>query len=240
MKDILIHYIRLDMIVATLSNTIPRFSILKSPRPLLRPLNMPGSNTPRIYDSPLYSSGTLIDALDDSDFSTESIQTLQRLRDLTIFASRGLNIHTGVADLTSMAPDDYYLTTQSSDGGEIVYTAPSLDRVVKLTASIYLGAISNPPIPFASHQNWAAAQELCAAIESPANDATWDQFPGVLVWVLLTVAAAGKGFSGHSLLMSLLIRVGLGSGYGWWEEFSEMMFTFMKIKRKAEGMGPGF
>jgi hypothetical protein len=223
------------MIVATMSNTVPRFPTLKSPLPLIRPLNMPGINVSRIYDSPLYSSGTLIDALEESKFSDESIHALQRLRDLTIFASRGLNINTAMVDFIHTSPDDYYSQAQSIDGdSDILYPAPSLDRVIQLTASIYLGAISNPPIPFFSHQNWAFAQELCAAIESPANDSTWDQFPGILTWVLLTGVAAAKEFFGHSLLMSLLVRVGLGAGYGWWEELTEMMITFMKIKRKAE------
>lgn len=223
------------MIVATISNTMPRFPILRSPRPLLRPVNIPMRNTGRIYDSPLHSTGTLVDALDDSEFSGESIHTLQRLRNLTIFSSKGLNINTGIANFTPSLPDTRYLYKQRMiDDDDTYYPAPSLDRVIELTSSIYLGALSNPPIPFSSHRNWAAAKELCAAIESPVNDATWDEYPGILVWVLLTGAAAAKEFPEHSLLTSLLIRVGLGAGYGWWEELSEMMVTFMKMKRRAE------
>lgn len=219
------------MIVAMLSNNPPRFPILRSIHPILPPTDMLGTSMQRIYDSPLCSSGTLHHALAGSEFCEESIQTLQRMRNLTIFITRGLNINVDVMNYVPQSPEHDGINARSLHAEP---ATPSLHRIIQTTASIYTQALSSPPIPFASSVNREAAEEICRAIESPANDATWDQYPGILIWVLLTGVAAARDLPGHSLLVSFLVRVGLGAGYGWWEELSEGMVTFMKVKRRTE------
>jgi hypothetical protein len=153
------------------------------------------------------------------------------MRNLTIFITRGLNINIDVIEYVPQSPDHDNIIAGS------LHAEPptlSLYRIIQTTASIYTRALSSPPTPFSSSVNKEAVEEICRAIESPANDSTWDEYPGVLVWVLLTGVAAARDLPGHSLLVSFLVRAGLGAGYGWWEELSEGIYAFMKVKRRAE------
>ena len=54
----------------------------------------------------------------------------------------------------------------------------------------------------------------------------------------MTAATAAPEMSlEHSYFVSLLVKVGLGAGYGWFEELGAAMRAFTVVKRKAEGLG---
>jgi hypothetical protein len=74
-------------------------------------------------------------------------------------------------------------------------------------------------------------------LESEVNDATWDHYPGIFSWILLTAAAASEADgSRFPFLQFLLMGIGLGSGYGWFREFSLAIHTFRNVKHRAEGI----
>lgn len=53
----------------------------------------------------------------------------------------------------------------------------------------------------------------------------------------MTGAAASPDTSSeHSYFVSLLMKVGLGAGYGWFDDLSRAMEVFKGIKRRAEGL----
>lgn len=121
---------------------------------------------------------------------------------------------------------------------EIAESDPySLLRIIRLAAKIYIGAFQTPPIPFSSTLNKTAVRQLTRALESEVNDATWDHFPGIFSWILLVAAAAFETDGSHFPFMQfLLMGIGLGSGYGWFREFSLAIHTFRKVKNRAEGI----
>ncbi|KAH7343002.1 hypothetical protein BKA65DRAFT_302945 [Rhexocercosporidium sp. MPI-PUGE-AT-0058] len=217
-KHFLIKVLLLDLIVSIMSNTSPRFNQTTATTSL--PSNILGIRLNRISDSPLYSSRRLEYILRGSPFCKKSIQTLQHMQDLTNGQQSRTLTYT-LPPLTATANKPITL----------------LHRIILLTATIFESATQTPPTPFSSPINLPIAQELCQALESPINDATWDAFPGIFVWILLTGAAASPDTSAeHSYFVSLLMKVGLGAGYGWFEELSKAMGAFTRIKRRAEGL----
>lgn len=230
-KQIQIKISILDLVSAVMSSKYPRFTIHHSPLP--RPLlTMIGTNIIKILDSPLYGQEPLETILQGSEFCSEAISILHRMRVLTNLA---LDPRFKAGMLTLTSPEETTTSTPyiPTDG----HSAPSLLRIIYLTSVNYQRALLMPPIPFASPVNKSTMEELCRALESPSHDATWDHYPGILVWCLLTGAAATQnGMPEHGLLTSLLIKVALGAGYGWWEEIGETMITFLRIKMRAEGL----
>ncbi|PVH89958.1 hypothetical protein DL98DRAFT_8486 [Cadophora sp. DSE1049] len=203
-----------------MGNTTPRFSQAAAPASI--PSNILGIRLNRISDSPLCSTRRLENALRGSAFCLKSIQSLQHMQDLT------------AGHQTRSTSPKYTLPPLSATNNKPITL---LHRIIHLTATIFAGAKHTPPTPFSSSLNLPIAQELCQALESPANDATWDAFPGIFVWILLTGAAASPDTSPeHSYFVSLLMKVGLGAGYGWFDELSRAMEVFTGIKRRAEGL----
>ncbi|KAH6723911.1 hypothetical protein BKA61DRAFT_587331 [Leptodontidium sp. MPI-SDFR-AT-0119] len=217
-KHFLIKVLLLDLIVSIMSNTSPRF--IQTTALTSLPSNILGIKLNRISDSPLCSPRRLEYILRGSPFCKKSIQSLQHMQDLASGQqSRALNSTLPPLTATNNKP------------------ITLLHRIIHLTATIFASATHTHPEPFSSPLNLPIAQELCQALESPTNDATWDAFPGIFVWILLTGAAASPDTSPeHSYFVSLLMKVGLGAGYGWFEELSKAMRVFTGIKRRAEGL----
>ncbi|KAK0124243.1 hypothetical protein ONS95_009218 [Cadophora gregata] len=219
-KHFLVKVLLLDLIVAIMSNTTPRFIQASTSTSL--PPNILGIRLNRISDSPLCSTRRLEHVLRGSPFCLKSIQSLQHMQDLT------------TSHQTRLSSPKYTLPPLSATANKPITL---LHRIIHLTATIFAAATHTPPTPFSSPLNLPIAQELCQALESPDNDATWDAFPGIFVWILLTGAAASPDMSPqHSYFVSLLMKVGLGAGYGWFDELSTSMGVFTTIKRRAEGL----
>jgi hypothetical protein len=198
---------------------------MEHPHPTLLPKNILGSRFHRVPESPLCSYGKLRDMLHNSEFCEESINILQCMQDLSNFGSI----------------EEYSRTIDSAPRllrAEIAESDPySLLRIIRLTAKIYVGAFQTPPIPFSSPWNKIVVRQLSRALESEVNDATWDHFPGIFSWILLTAAAASEADGSRFPFMQfLLIGIGLGSGYGWFKEFSLAIHTFRRVKNRAEGI----
>lgn len=116
----------------------------------------------------------------------------------------------------------------------------NLFQIIQQTSDIYLGALQTPPIPFSSPINRKTTVALCQAVESPANDDVWDQFPGIFTWVLLVgCAAAEEGSTEYNFFVCLLIKVALGAGYGWLDTLTEAVKAFIKVQELAEGKKKG-
>lgn len=217
-KHFLIKVLLLDLVVSLMSNTVPRFSNTNSPASI--PANILGIRLNRTSDSPLCSTGRLENVLRGSAFCLKSVQCLQHMHDLATGQQSG--------------SPKYVLPPLSATSNKPITL---LHRIIHLTATIFAGATHTPPTPFSSSLNLPIAQELCQALESPTNDATWDAFPGIFVWILLTGAAASPDTSPeHSYFVSLLLRVGLGAGYGWFDKLSTAIEVFTGIKKRAEGL----
>jgi hypothetical protein len=242
------------MIVSVLSNNLPRFPILREihPAPLYHSLSYPDID--RTYDSPLHSTAPFSTSLAHTPFPKETIRVLQRMRDLTVFVTRGLNIAIGPLESLSLNSNSNSPLSPESEGNFLTHhqimqqnhnlhintnttypTAPSLHQIIQLTSTIYIAALSSPPTPFHAPSNRSTVLQLISAIESPAHDDVWDEFPGIFVWILLTAAAAAWDLQERAMAVSLLTRVGLGAGYGWWESFSRGVRAFGEVKRRAEG-----
>lgn len=111
----------------------------------------------------------------------------------------------------------------------------NLLEIIQHTSQIYERALLTPPMPFSSRINRDSVVALCQAVESPLNDYTWDEFPGILTWVLLVGCAASEEESvEYNYFMCLLIKIFLGAGYGWLGELREAVITIVAIKARAE------
>ena len=84
--------------------------------------------------------------------------------------------------------------------------------------------------------NRVSVREVCRAVESPANDNVWNQYPGIFIWVLLVgYAAAEQGSTEYNYFVCLLIKVALGAGYGWLDALTEAVKSFIRVKALAGG-----
>jgi hypothetical protein len=181
--------------VAVISTGRPRFPVLRSTQPAI-----PSSDLihVKIFDSPLWGSCTFKNLPQKSGLCPESIIILQLLRNLTIFLSAN------VGDAPNPG-SDFNALANTKNWNMTHLSAPSVLNVIRLTSSIYSAALTTPPIPFTSPLNRALAEDLCRAIESPINDYTWDQFPGILIWILLVGSAAAANMPEHSFFVSMLL-----------------------------------
>lgn len=93
------------------------------------------------------------------------------------------------------------------------HPAPTLLRVIYLASTIYHRALLTPSTHFSSPINKPAGEELCLCLENTAHDATWNQYPSILLWCLLTGAAATqKGMLEHRLFYFFNYKDWAGSG----------------------------
>lgn len=66
----------------------------------------------------------------------------------------------------------------------------------------------------------------------------FDTYPGIFLWILLVASAASEnGLKEHAFVVSVLLKVANGSGYGWWTEMSEALRCFGRMKRLSDGVG---
>jgi hypothetical protein len=197
--------------------------VLRSTQPAIPP---PDLIQVKIFDSPLWGPCTFKDLPQKSGLCPESIIILQSLRNLTI------SLSANIGDAANPGSNSNALANTKNSNMPYLL-GPSVLNVIRLTSSIYSAALTTPPIPFTSPLNRSLAEDLCRAIESPINDDTWDQFPGILVWILLVGSAAAANMPEHSFFVSMLTKVGLGAAFGWWNEMSEAMRAFLEIKQRA-------
>jgi hypothetical protein len=241
-------------LVAALNVSRPRFRPFFYPIPSLPPSHLPGLNISPIPDGPLYGDERLNNVLAGSPFGSRGIRLLQRMRDLTT-AILGPANHTPIEPIQLEAViegrDDYYLVSRDLLPDSVppadltdAETAPLLPyhllAPLMHAAAIYERAIfplllSSPSaprqhIPFASQLNHQALEALVQSLQFPTHDATFAQYPGVLVWILLVGAAAAEGREERGFLVMFLARVGTGSGYSWWNEMRETVERFRAVR----------
>jgi hypothetical protein len=182
------------------------------------------AGTDLVSQSPLLGVIRLTPLLDNSDFGPESVIILQRMQDLTT-SKLQLEIEPHSPRPRVGSPSHI-----SALGRNILHT-------IQLAATIYTRALSNPPIAFSSTLNGDLASQLCHALEDATSDQTWDKYPGVHLWILLTAAAATEGTSpetclvGHGMIISLIAKVSMGAGYGWWNDMYAATTNFGVIKK---------
>jgi hypothetical protein len=209
---------RIDVLVGALSGRQPRFS-----QPTLFPRDLLDSRYPKIADSPLNAGRTLKIALKGSHFGQKGIAYLQRAQILTMLR------------LSGGSSSDFVDETEFSEAGTEHHNS-KLFQVIQQTSVIYFGALQTPSIPFSSPVNRMSIREVCRAVESPANDTVWDQYPGIFIWVLLVgCAAAEQGLTEYNYFVCLLIKVALGAGYGWLDALTEAVKSFIRVKALAGG-----
>jgi hypothetical protein len=195
------------------------------------PKSILGPGREVVAGSPLYCHGAIRNVLQDPAFCEESTAVLQHLQDLTILA---------VADAESLVMENA-ATKFLNELRTVQSDPPTLLRMIHLTGIIHSRALRKPLVPFSSDINQDIVTELCRTLESPIHDATFDQYPGILIWILLTTTAAlDTSRKEHGFVVSLLTKVGLSAGYGWWEELQFAMRAFLKIKLKTENGGAEF
>ncbi|KAH8684511.1 hypothetical protein BGZ60DRAFT_397709 [Tricladium varicosporioides] len=213
-RNVLTRILIIDLLVAFLSTSQPRFS-----PPSLLPADVLGSTFYKLADSPLTSMRTLKVALSNSPFCEASITCLQRAQSLTIHVMSGNRSYPSAQE-----PET------TTEHGRL-----NLLEIIQHTSQIYERALLTPPMPFSSRINRNSVVALCQAVESPLNDYTWDECPGILTWVLLVGCAASEEESvEYNYFMCLLIKIFLGAGYGWLDELREAVITIVAIKARAE------
>ncbi|KAF4626106.1 hypothetical protein G7Y89_g12055 [Cudoniella acicularis] len=216
-RNVLTRILIIDLLVAVLSTSQPRFS-----QPSLMPPNFLGTTFYKIADSPLTTRRTMKVALLKSPFCEKAIQSLQYVQTLTMLVISGID--SGLPTLPIQEPER--ITGQKS---------LTLLEIIQHTSDIYARALQTPPIPFSSRVNWDSIRAICRAVESPANDSVWDQFPGIFTWILMVgCAAAEEGSTEYNYFMCLLIKVALGAGYGWLKALREAVSTFVVVRARAE------
>ncbi|KAL2075314.1 hypothetical protein VTL71DRAFT_257 [Oculimacula yallundae] len=218
-KHFLIKVLTIDLIVSALSNTPPRFDPPNTLSPI--PPNILGIRLNRVSDSPLSKSRRIQTVLRGSPFCSRSIDILQRMQDLT----------TNPESRTCILPP---LPLTPDDPNSLVHT-------IYLAATMYISLIQPPRSP-AHTQTQTHCEALSKSLSLPANDKTWSLYPGIYLWILLTASTASitpwpDTNPSHSYFVSLLMNVGLGAGYGWFEELREAMDVFAKMRNRAMSEG---
>ena len=202
-----------------MTSDLPRFSPLRMPRPQSPPRARGLASAP-IPDSPLYGTKPLVEVLPGPPFWERTISILQNMRDLTNQQS--------LEDIISPTREYSWLrgTTQPS----------SVLTMIQYVSSIYQRALCHPPTSFSSPLNHSAVEQICRGLEITENDATWVQYPGILLWIALTAGAAAEYRPERSYFLTFLLRIGTSAA--WWgsEEARAAVLRFLWMKRKAEGL----
>ncbi|RFU25393.1 hypothetical protein B7463_g10945, partial [Scytalidium lignicola] len=211
---------RIDLLVAAMLDTETRFPTPGLGRPLRPPPRLHGLI--QIPDSPLYGHQFLQDILLDSPFCAQSIVLLQQMQDLTRgFLLQGTPSHP--IPLLPSEPTASLLQVCNVD------QPPSLLNIITLTATLYTQFFSNTTLPVSISTLTTA---LTTCLESTVHDETWMQYPGILLWIVLTGCAATTGEKGErSFFLLWATRIGLSSVWGWWEEMRMSVEGFSRVRR---------
>lgn len=210
----------IDLTVALLNNTQPRFSD-QHPR---RPMQFT-NHSHQISASPLYSITSYFPSFEiessASPFCPRSLSLLHEMHALTYNSKSKLSS-------TRIPP----LTLSAGIGDE----NRGLFRIIQAASNIYRRAFIN--IPFSSPCNRREVQAICECLEDAENDEVWVKYPGVLLWILLVgVAAADGGEGERSYLTMWFYRVGTTAVHWGVEECTEAVLAFLRVKRVADGEG---
>jgi hypothetical protein len=205
-----------------LTNTQPRFHLFKSTRPAPPPTQNPSLGAPQLSDSPLCGTDPFGPLLAKSAFCKSGITLLNYARALTNAPWDGEQYFT-----QEKMPSK--TRKQHAD-----VSAASLYEVIYWTTKIYKGAFEESPTPFSSKSNVAAVRKICTGLEDVSNDGTWTQYPGILLWVLLTATSAAIYLPQRNFLVMFLTRLGVSAT--WWgiEDADGSMRKFMLIKLRAD------
>ncbi|KAH7412613.1 hypothetical protein BKA64DRAFT_659233 [Cadophora sp. MPI-SDFR-AT-0126] len=211
---------RIDLTVALLTNTQPRFND-QTPR---RPMQF-SNHSHQIASSPLYSTTSYFPSFEfestTSPFCPKTLLLLHKMHTLTHNSSSN-------SPFAPIPPPTLGVSTAVENGNK------GLFRIVQAASNIYRRAILK--IPFASQCNRRDAQVICECLEDAENDEVWVRYPGVLLWILLVGVAAAEGGDGErSYLTMWFYRVGTTAV--WWgvEECTEATMVFLRVKRLADG-----
>lgn len=211
---------RIDLLVALLTNTEPRLSFQQQERVLLAPAINQSLGRIQMPDSPLFGTEPFACILAGSAFCNDAIILLQSMQDLTSGKWRGDSPPT--INTTEPIPAD---------------PSNSLSRMICAASSIYFRAFKDPPVAFASRSHSNALATIAACLEDTRNDATWTEYPGILLWVVLTALAAAVHHPQCSFFAMFVFRVGTSAA--WWgpREARAAICTFLQVKKRSEDVG---
>ncbi len=178
-------------------------------------------------ESPLFGVRPFRESLLSSQFSLQSQDLLQEMRDLTIWALSSTFLHVSPEQQRPASPTIEMFTLDGS--------STSLSNIIYFTSNIFHRALLPHPIPLYSSVNYKAVEVISSCFENTSNDATWVQYPGILLWVSLTVTFAAQNTKIGSILMKELMAISAGAI--WWgtEEAMEAIVRFGIVKRRSEG-----
>ena len=243
------------MLVAALNNSKPRFPPFFIPQPCLPPPQMPGIENYPILDGPLYGTEPLEQVLRGSPFGEQGMQILQRMRDMTdaTLSYAGLPIYGAAAtstphhDIIGPGPTSVPLSSSMNTSDNPTSGGENEDSLLPqslltplihasniyttlLTPFLAPSYLSSPIKSFSAPCNHKALEALVQALHFPENDATFAQYPGVMIWILLVAAVAAEERDERGFLFMFLIRVGSGSVHGWWEGMRESIEKFRRVR----------
>ncbi len=113
----------------------------------------------------------------------------------------------------------------------------TLLKIIHTTGIIYASALTTPPTPFNAACNAAAVRTIAECLEDTTNDSVWTQYPGILLWIVLTAYTAADKLPERSFFATFLSRVGT-SAVWWGTDAAGMAIRrFSVVKRVAEGAG---
>jgi len=110
----------------------------------------------------------------------------------------------------------------------------SFEKIIHHTAFIYSRALSSPRIPFSSPLNQNSAKQIAHCLDDISNDAVWVQYPGILVWILLTAGAAAVHSPERSFFVVFLARVGTSAIANLWQGMSQTMMRFLALRKSEQ------
>lgn len=189
-----------------------------------------------LFDSPL-------DRCDDSPepqrqlrLSSESIQTLNDLHELTLrwdatdsgATLRDSTVANRCASIERRLSLDPSLSTAAAQSQ---LPPQQVREACRLAGLIYFRALFHN-IPFSSPENVVAMHGLRVALENSILSG-WDGAPGLLLWALLVGTAAARStsdktfFAGHlSTICFCLVAK--------WHDVQQMLATFLRMERRVE------
>lgn len=173
----------------------------------------------QIPDSPLYGNDSFDFILAGSEFCEDAVLLLQFTSDLTKGNWR-----------EDSPPVKLVIEQDWSDPSK------TLSKIIYAASSIYRQAFTDPPIPFTSPTNTDALATICSCLEDTRNDETWTEYPGILLWIVLTAMAAAVNQPQCSFFAMFVLRVGTSAA--WWgpREARIAIMNFLRVKRRSEGL----
>lgn len=237
--------LRVDLLVAALGNSRPRFPPFFIPRPHVPLSAIEGLKTGPILDSPIYGTQRIDQVFGGSPFGALGIQLLQKMKDMTAELltdltptqsgmTRGIELESG--EHPSVFTFEEYnenLLLPHLLLTPLIHAARIYFNVLSPVLTSPLASLQQTPYrnPFSSSQNQRSLECLVQSLQFPTHDATFTQYPGILIWILLVGAVAAEGRPERGFLVMFLSRTGVGSEYGWWDEMREMFETFRRVRQ---------